>query len=373
MALQSGRKKKIPGWKHLWLLLLFPLGLGLYTLAAAFPDFAEWYALHPYHWISRGINWLTGLAPVSVAEILLYLLVLALLLWLIIGIFRLIKQRGRRLRRLARQISFFLCAASVIYFLFVILCGINYSRITFSESSGLPVQDSSVEELYELNVSLPEEVSSLRAQLPEDQNGVMESGFSSSKDKAEQARISYDTLQPQYPTLFSGYSSPKPVLASRLMSWCDITGIFIPFTFEANVNVDVPEYSQPATMCHELSHLRGYMREDEANFIAYLACRNSENTEFRYSGAMLAFLHANNALYSADRELGQAVYSSLYEGVQRDFAYNSTYWKQFEGPVSEFSNTVNDSYLKANQQEDGVKSYGRMVDLLLADYRKNNK
>ncbi len=372
MALKKLKKKRPSVWKHLWLLLFFPLGFGLYTLAAAFPDFAEWYALYPYHWISWGINWLTGLAPVSVAEILLYLLVVALLLWLIIGIFRLVKNRGNRLRRLTRQISFFLCGVSVVYFLFVLFCGINYSRVTFSESSGLPVQDSSVEELYELNVSLAEEVSSLRAQLHEDENGVMKSGFSSLEEKAEQARISYDTLQSQYSTLFAGYSSPKPVLASRLMSWCDITGIFIPFTFEANVNVDVPQYSQPATMCHELSHLRGYMREDEANFIAYLACRNSENTEFRYSGAMLAFLYANNALYSADRELGQAVYSSLYEGVQRDFSYNSAYWKQFEGPVSELSNTVNDSYLKANRQEDGVKSYGRMVDLLLADYRKNN-
>ena len=96
------------------------------------------------------------------------------------------------------------------------------------------------------------------------------------------------------------------------MSWCNITGIFVPFTFEANVNVDVPDYSQPATMCHELSHLRGYMREDEANFIAYLACRNSENVEFQYSGAMLAFVYANNALYSADSEvLGTITAGSL--------------------------------------------------------------
>ena len=359
-------------FRRLWLLILFPIG-GIFSLIAAYhQNFAEWYARYPYHWLSLAINRVTGIFPFSLAEILLYLLIAAALFWLVFSIIQLIRKPDGRRKRLLRFLMTPLCAASVLFFLFTFTCGINYSRCTFAQISGLPIQDSSVEELYELNVFLAEEVSSLRQQLPEDEQGVMESSFSSSSEKAEQARISYDTLEAEYPTLFSGYSAPKSVLASRLMSWCDITGIFVPFTFEANVNVDVPDYSQPATMCHELSHLRGYMREDEANFIAYLACRNSENLEFQYSGAMLAFVYANNALYGADSELGQQVYSSLYEGVQRDFAYNSAYWKQFEGPVSEISNTVNDTYLKANRQDDGVKSYGRVVDLLLADYRKNH-
>ena len=38
-----------------------------------------------------------------------------------------------------------------------------------------------------------------------------------------------------------------------------------------------------------------------------------------------------------------------------------------------FSNKINDTYLKANAQSDGVKSYGRMVDLLLAKYRKDQE
>ena len=117
-------------------------------------------------------------------------------------------------------------------------------------------------------------------------------------------------------------------------------------------------------MCHELSHLRGYMREDEANFLAYLACRESSFADFRYSGAMLAFVYTNNALISADSELGNEIFRTLCDGAQADFAANSAYWKQFEGPVSEISSTVNDAYLKANRQEDGVRSYGRMVDLL---------
>ena len=57
------------------------------------------------------------------------------------------------------------------------------------------------------------------------------------------------------------------------MSRTEITGIFIPFTMEANVNVDIPDYSLGSTMCHELAHLHGFIREDEANYISYLACK----------------------------------------------------------------------------------------------------
>jgi hypothetical protein len=37
--------------------------------------------------------------------------------------------------------------------------------------------------------------------------------------------------------------------------------------------------------------------------------------------------------------------------------------------VAEKADAVNNTYLKSNNQEDGVKSYGRMVDLLLAERR----
>ena len=156
------------------------------------------------------------------------------------------------------------------------------------------------------------------------------------------------------------------------MSYCQITGIFIPFTCEANVNVDIPYYNLPSTMCHELTHLRGYMREDEANFIAYLASLQSDSPDFQYSGVMLAYAYVENALYRADQQAWREASALLSDGVRRDLAANSAYWKQFEGPVAEISSQVNDSYLKANKQEDGVKSYGRMVDLLLADYRQRH-
>jgi hypothetical protein len=111
------------------------------------------------------------------------------------------------------------------------------------------------------------------------------------------------------------------------------------------------------------------MREDEANYIAWLVCVNGGNPEIMYSGYMTAFAYASAQLRAASPEDYRRVMSALSDGARVDFAANWEYWRQFEGRISEISNSVNDSYLRANRQADGVRSYGRMVDLLLAEYR----
>ena len=50
----------------------------------------------------------------------------------------------------------------------------------------------------------------------------------------------------------------------------------------------------------------------------------------------------------------------------------SRIWDSYEGKVSEVANQINDTYLKVNGQSDGVKSYDRMVDLLVS-YRKTEQ
>ena len=133
--------------------------------------------------------------------------------------------------------------------------------------------------------------------------------------------------------------------------------------------MDNPFFMVPWTMAHELAHQCGFMREDEANFIAYLACKESDDALMRYSGLLLAYDNAMGALRSADPERAAEIASGLAEPVRRDLAERAKHWAQYEGPVQDVSNAANDAYLKANNQSDGMQSYGRMVDLLLAEQR----
>ncbi len=353
--------------KRFWLLLFLPAAVALDFAAKRSPDFAEWYAVHIYPLYAKPLSALFALAPVSVGEILLIAGSLALLAFLVYGTVRLCADRQRRRERLVRLLSVPAVLASLIAFLCVSNYGTNHRRWPFAQTAGLEVRESSAEELYALCAELTEEANRLREGQPEDADGVFLLN-AEPFEAAETAKRCFNRLTPQYPTLET-WGKPKPIFFSEVFSYLDISGIFCPFTFEANVNVHAEDALIPATMCHELSHLSGYMREDEANFIAYLACRAGNDAAFQYSGTLFAMIHATNALYDADRTLWEKADALRSEGVRRDLAANNAYWERYDTPVAEVSDRVNDAYLKANGQEHGVRSYGRMVDLLLAERR----
>ena len=138
---------------------------------------------------------------------------------------------------------------------------------------------------------------------------------------------------------------------------------------EAQYNRLITPYNIPHTICHELSHLNGYMREDEANFVGYLACVLSDDASFRYSGYCLGYIYISNALYTVDYDRWDEQRLLLRDEVGKDLSENTIYWSRYQTKLAEIKQTANDNYLKINHQEDGVKSYGRVVDLLLAYYR----
>lgn len=356
--------KTVFGYKRLFIVILVPIAFILVFIAKSNTAFAEWYTVNIYRYISHFWNFISSLVPFSVAEIIVILLIPIILAYIIFTIIKIVKKKGSRGKTAYKSFLNVVCAISLVFFLFITNFGICYYRNTFAETNGIEICESTVDELYNLCVSLAKNVSAVRAELSENDSGIME--LSSLNEAKSEARKAMNSLYEEYPTVFSGYSSTKSVMLSELMSYTQITGMFFPFTFEANVNIAVPEFSIPSTMCHELAHLRGYAREDEANFIAYLACINSDSAELQYSGYMLAFIHSINALYSSDKEKYYEVFSYLSEKAVTDLNANNEYWAKYETPVAEAASSLNDSYLKANSQDDGTKSYGRMVDLLLA-------
>jgi len=87
---------------------------------------------------------------------------------------------------------------------------------------------------------------------------------------------------------------------------------------------------------------------------------------------MLALINSTNALADKNIEDYKKIANKLSPGVKRDLKYQNEFWEKYQGKVEEISNNVNDNYLKSNGQKDGVESYGRMVDLLLAEFKAKN-
>ncbi len=359
------------GWRRLWLLLLLPAALGLNLAARYVSGFAEWYAIHIYRYVAGAMGTVSGAVPFSLTEFF-YAGAAVFIVWVLVRAARRSRRaKGGAVSELLSALATLGATGSVLIFIFAATFGVNYYRYSFSAYCGLEIRESSTAELKSLCAELINDANRLSYGVSHSAEGVMvlnEGDF----DAAVSARDGYDRLGEKYPVLKLGgrtFGTPKPMLISPLMSYTQISGVSFPFTMEANVNVDGPDFLIPATMMHEQTHLAGFMREDEANFTAFLACRGSDDPEFMYSGVMLALIHSMNALYSADPE-GFSQLRSFYNSyVDADMRAQNAHLSAHEGKIAEVSSSVNDAYLKANSQADGVKSYGRMVDLLLADYR----
>ncbi|WP_285823999.1 DUF3810 domain-containing protein [Schaedlerella arabinosiphila] len=375
------KKKRGTAEKRLLAACVFLAGAGILMVCARqVPGFAEWYAVHIYQKLTAVTGRVTGLAPFSVVEIGLYVL---LILLPVTGVGAVVKsvRFGQGGENALCWASGLFLTASALLFLYAANCGVNYQRESFSEKTGLAAKQYTAEELKQVCLWLTEEVNALAGQVERDGSGEMILA-APAEEKQDAAAAEYEemTLQvlgdtavqamtdlaEEYPDMKGYYPHPKPVCVSEILSYQNLSGVYSPFTIEANYNADMVDYNIPFTLCHELSHLRGFMQEEEANFIAFLACIGSDNRDFEYSGYLTGWVYCMNALRRADGEEWQQVREWLDEAAEADLRENSRFWEYYDGAVAEVSDKVNDTYLKANGQSEGVQSYGRMVDLIIA-------
>ncbi len=343
--------------------ILFFLGLAGMLAAAWSAGFAQWYAKQVYPFLVSTMGRLMGLLPFSAVEMGLYLLLAGLVAAAACTIVRAVR-KGEGARRLFSFLSGLVLITGFLFFLYTAGCGINYRRASFSEESGLSAPEYSVSRLKTVCLWLTQEVNRCAPLVKRDGTGVMQLDAGEKPAAVEEMH----RLARQYPVLEGYYPLPKEVAVSEILSYQGITGVYSPFTMEANYNGDMTPYNVPFTLCHELSHLRGFMQEQEANFIAFLACIGSSRLDFAYSGYLTGWIYCMNTLYTADPSAWQEIRSLLDKQVDADLLANTKFWKRYEGPVSETANRMNDAYLKANGQADGVLSYDRMVDLIVAYY-----
>ena len=337
------------------------LAFGFQVIARNLPGFADRYARHIYPWIVGSVGRIFGYFPFSVSEYGIYLLIGVSVCWMT----RRICRKKRVVIPAFRRVFLIV---SVLFLLYTGNCGINYHAKAFSEYAGIQTERYTTQELEELCIFLTEKVNENAPVSEEDRRENFLYWENKWKWQDEGIRA-MQKVGERYPVLAGFYPRAKQVTVSSILSVQQLSGIYSPFTVEANYNGAMTDYNIPHTICHELSHLKGFMREDEANFIACLACSFSDNRAFRYSGYLLGWIHAANALADADFEAYQRCASVLCGEARQDLAENNKFWDRYDTKTAEVANQINDTYLKANRQEDGVKSYGRVVDLMLA-YQK---
>ncbi|MDR1669258.1 MAG: DUF3810 domain-containing protein [Oscillospiraceae bacterium] len=332
---------------------------------------SEGFALRVYTPFSRTVSgwigFLFSFTSFSAAEFILYTLTAALLLYFLLSLSASIRAHGGW--PLLRWGFDLLLAAVIFVALFFALWGCNYFVPKLETRFPFRTGPQPEEVLFETAQWHLDQASLFAGQINRDETGAPdEGGFEALAPKAAEA---VNALAARFPRLVKGaVSPPKRVVAYEALGYLGISGVYVPFTGECHVNTVSTEPFLPSTMCHELAHRLGFAPEEDANMIAYLACAESGDAIVRYSGELLAFNYCYSAL--SDPENRALLWARLPQTVRDDFAGSREAWERYEGPLQEVSASVNNTYLQAMSQPEGIKSYGRVVDMLIAYYLEKN-
>ena len=302
----------------------------------------------------------TYFIPFSLAEFMLYSLV-PLFTFLFV---KLVTAR-RKWLALFRFFSKTLAVWGIFMFVFTFTLGVCYGTTPVNQKIGFDRRLLDVEDLSSALEVLIAEITEVSGNInyiySNTGSTVMPYNFHEMNKKLNEA---YKNMLEKHRLFKRIYSRVKPVILSEQMSKMHITGIYAFFTGEANLNVDFPDYNLPFTAAHEMAHLMGVGREDEANFVAFLVCIYSDDDYIRYSGLMNMTEYIGNALYKADKDRYYEVMKAAPAIVNQEMAAYSRFFDKYRNTkISKVANTVNNSYLQAQGQEQGVKSYGFVVDL----------
>ncbi len=391
--------QKIKNWKtqtKIYFIIVEMVVL-LNIIAWSSEAFCDWYIRYVFPvWVNT-YGRLTGLFPFSVGEWLIVagvFLVIAAVILMIASAFRWIIRRCRA-RHVDKQDKSSraphvtrpsvtrgrgrfdkLCCGFYTFFAWVLLavlvlmtlnCTILYHATPFSEKyfaiekatddvnentdTGNTAETKkgtyTLQDLTALRNMLVEKCNELSGQMQRTEEGeIIYEGNMRKKAISDMQALgeTYDALQGFYPM-------PKPLYFSDFVSQQYMLGYYFPFSMEANYNKVAYVTNLPVTMCHELAHLKGYIQEDEANFIGFLACISSDDLLFQYSGYLSVLNYVNNDFYEAVGE--------DYERYMAEV--------QIDRQVYEDAVFVETS-LKLNGVDDGMVAYSRIVGLLLQWY-----
>ncbi len=342
---------------------VFLISLVCFGLSWLSPTVADFLNRTVSYTTRRALAALTSWIPFSLVEILLFLIPL----WIVLFIVWVVRSVRRPWKR-QRWFAFLLCFCMTLSFLYIFTLGIAYHTETLDKKLGMTDTPVTKEELYKTAKICKEEAEVLLDGVTfEDGESKMSYDLTELSEKIVRA---YDAFLADYPIFTSFDSRGKPVIASELMSYAQILGVYSCFTGESNLNMCFPDYCLPFTVAHEFAHQRGIARENEANFIAFLVCIRSDDAYVRYSGYMNMYEYLWSALYRADPAKCRELLGETDARIRMDNAAYSKTYKKYQGTViGSVSTGINDAYLQWNGTQGSV-SYGLVVDLAVAYYRE---
>ena len=348
---------------------LFLLGLIVTLIARLSPAFADFFS----RYISSGprmvLAKLTAPLPFSLAEF--FVLSMPILL---ITLFRHANRRvGDTWQDTLRYCLSVLSVAALIFAILMLNFSCGYFGTTLDQKLGIDREAVSAEDLKATATILLDHANELADEVDYRYGSfsVMPYSLSDLNDKLNDA---YEKVYDKYEFLSRLKAPVKPVMLSKPWTYTHIAGVYTFFTGEANINTNFPDYTLPYTAAHEMAHQRGIAREEEANFVAFLVCKESDDPYIRYSAYVSVYEYVASSLYSASHDAYFDVLAGMDMRIRCELiAYDDFFDQYRENTAATVTGTVNNAYLQSQGQSEGIRSYGLVVDLAVAYYRSGNE
>lgn len=339
------------------------LQIAVIAFLARHPDWVEtWYSQGIYPYMARFFRSLYGWLPFSVGDVCYFTLV-------VLGLGYLIRKRHWIRHHPWGFLRDVIVVFSIVHFSFYLLWGMNYFRQPLSKSLGMK-EAYTTEELIRLTTHLAKQTNSLQEVLTGDSLRAVTPPFGREAIRLKTIDA-YGMLSADFPEFQYQTPSLKPSLFSTALSYMGYGGYLNPFTGEAQVNNRLPLFRYPVVCGHEIGHQLGYSAENETNFIGYLVTLRNQDPYFRYSAYAYGLSYCLSEVNRRDKEAFERLRDGLNPGVRANFRELREFWKGFQNPLEPVFKSIFNSYLQVNRQKDGIRSYNRVVSLMVSHYREH--
>ncbi len=250
-------------------------------------------------------------------------------------------------------------------FLFLVMWGFNYGRMPLEKTMNLQPSPLSMEELQaELKINTIE-VENARKAIPNISDSAIVKEFLP-VDLENEVREDVEALLSEldYPTI--GTVRGRLLQPKGILLRFSTAGVYFPWTGESNVDAGLHPIQIPFTLAHEFAHGYGFTDEGTCNFLAYLACIQSDNKFFQYSGQLSYWRYLASSYRRYDREAYKDYFKTLPKGVVTDLYAIDANSDKYPDILPAVRDVAYDTFLKTQGVKEGMKSYSRIVMMVKA-------
>jgi hypothetical protein len=314
----------------------------------------EVYGRHVYPAIQATLTPLSNQSPIAVIDIGIVILVAAVIAIWITSIKR---ARKKRLRGIGNAMVSTLTLGAIVYLWFLIAWGFNYAR-------------------QPLEARLPYDASRIT---PSAVRALAEFAIAeANRTHAAAHAAGFPAIEAMPPALVTALqdverelgrprttvmAKPRWSILSPFFRASSVSGMCDPFFLETLLNPDLTGPERPIVLAHEWAHLSGYAPEDEASFVGLLAALRA-GPAAEYSAWLDLAMTAASQLQPVTQQL---VFEDLAEGPRQD---RLAIYRRILGSridvVDRVAWATYDQALRSQGVDEGVQSYSRVIELVLA-------